>query len=218
MPAIGHRRRDRSVIIVSGNTLPAKENRERRQFGHLRLLRSETFQVGIQPGEGSTILQRGGGAPTTTVSSESVMPKRQQNRSYKDTEPTRERTARPVATAEASDYPSIKREFMLTRLADESLHEAIRVLSRATGTTLSNSHFLRVMLKVVANAMPEIEREASQLGKLKRPGNARENQAEREEYELKLAKAIAAALKSAPPPGLDTGTSQKGSGSGKKSA
>lgn len=101
---------------------------------------------------------------------------------------------------------------MLTRLADEGLDEAIRLLSRATGTTLSNSHFLRAMLKVVANAMPEIEREASKLGKLKRPGNARENQAEREEYELKLARAIAASLKSAPLPGLDEGTSRKGRG------
>jgi hypothetical protein len=147
------------------------------------------------------------------------MPKRQQDRSYKDSDPTGEGTAHPVATAEASDYPNIKREFMLTRMADESLFEAIRALSRATGTSLSNSHFFRVMLKVVANAIPEIEREASRLrGTLKRPGNARENQAEREEYELKLAKAIAAALKSAPPPGLDAGSSQKGREPGKRHA
>jgi hypothetical protein len=147
------------------------------------------------------------------------MPNRQRKRGHKDSEPTAERTARPVATAEASDYPNIKREFMLTRLADENLFEAIRVLSRTTGTTLSNSHFLRAVLKVIANAIPEIEREASRLrGTLKRPGNARENQAEREEYELKLAKAIAAALKSAPPPGLDAGSSQKGRDPGKRPA
>jgi hypothetical protein len=74
------------------------------------------------------------------------------------------------------------------------------------------------VFKVVANAIPEIEREASRLGKLKRPENARENQAEREEYELKLAKAIAAALKSSPPPGLDAGSSQKGRDPGKRPA
>jgi hypothetical protein len=204
------------MINVSGDTFPAKENREQRQFGHLRLLRNEPYQVGIKPRESSTILQREGGA-LRTVTSESVMPKRQANRKYKDTDTTKEdRPERPSANPDASDYPSIKREFMLTRLADEGLDEAIRVLSRATGTTLSNSHFLRAMLKVVANAMPEIEREASALGKLKRPGNARENQAEREGYELKLARAIASALKSAPPPGLDTGTSQKGRDQGKR--
>lgn len=203
---------------MRGNILPANENDQGRQFGHLRLLKSETHQVGIQPSESSAILQRGGEARMRIVTSESFMPKRQQNHSYKDSDPPGAATVRPVAHAEASDYPSIKREFMLTRLADENLHEAIRVLSRATGTTLSNSHFLRVMLKVVANAMPDIQREASRLGKLKRPGNARENQAEREEYELKLAKAVAAALKSAPPPGLETGTSRKGRDPGKRPA
>jgi hypothetical protein len=204
---------------VIGNTLPTNENREKRQIGHLRLLISQALQVGIERGESSTNLQRGREAPETIVTSESFMPKRQQNRGYKDSEHAGERTARPVATAEASDYPNIKREFMLTRLADESLFEAIRALSRATGTSLSQSHFLRVMLKLVANAIPEIEREASRLrGTLKRPSNARENQADREEYELKLAIAIAAALKSAPPPGLDAGSSQKGKDQGKRPA
>jgi hypothetical protein len=204
---------------VTGNTLPAKENRERRQIGHLRLLKSGAHQIDVQPREGSTYFQRGGEALRTIVSSESFMPKRQQNRGYKDSEPAGEQSERPAATAEASDSPTIKREFMLTRLADDSLFEAIRTLSRATGTSLSQSHLLRVMLKVVANAIPEIEREASRLrGTLKRPGNTRENQAEREEYELKIAKAIATALKSAPPPGLDSGTSQKGREPGKRPA
>jgi hypothetical protein len=203
---------------VIGNTLPTKENREKRQIGHLRLLIGQALLVGIKPGECSTNLQPGGKAPETIVTSESFMPKRQQNRSYKDSDPAGGSTARP-STADASDYPNIKREFILTRLADESLFETVRVLSSATGTSLTQSLVLRILLKVIACATPEIEREASKLrGTLKRPGNARENQAEREEYELRLAKAIAAALKSAPPPGLDAGSSQKGSGSGKNPA
>jgi hypothetical protein len=99
---------------------------------------------------------------------------------------------------------------MLTPFADESLHDAVRVLSRATGTSLSNSHFLRVVLKVVRHAMSQIEREALQLGKLKRPGNARENQAQREEYEQKMAEALGAALRSCPPLGSDTAAAVKG--------
>src|SRR5262249_4667635 len=112
MPVFGHRRGERSVIKVIGNNLPTKENREKRQIGHLRLLTSRALQGETVPGECSTNLQRGGETPRTIVSSESFMPKRQQNRSYKESEPTGERTARPVATAEASDYPNIKREFM----------------------------------------------------------------------------------------------------------
>jgi hypothetical protein len=105
---------------------------------------------------------------------------------------------------------------MLTLLADDSVHDAVRVLSRATGASLSNSHFLRVVLKVVEHAMPEIEREASRLGKLKRPANARENQAEREEFEQKIAEAVAAALHSCPPLALDSSASRKGMEAGKR--
>jgi hypothetical protein len=71
------------------------------------------------------------------------------------------------------------------------------------------------MLKVVEHAMPEIEREASLLGKLKRPSNARENQAEREEFEQKIAEALATALQSCPPLALDSGAPRKGREGGK---
>jgi hypothetical protein len=197
------------MIREKGNILPAKENQEKRQAGHLCLLVSETHRAGILPRHGLMNLQREGGAPTT-VKSESVMPKRQQNRIYKESSGPGREITRPGADPELADTPSIKREFMLTPLADDSLHDAVRVLSRATGTSLSNSHFLRVVLKVVEHAMPEIEREASRLGKLKRPSNARENQAEREEFEQRIAEAVAAALHTCPPLALDSGASRKG--------
>jgi hypothetical protein len=204
------------MIRERSNILPAKENQERRQFGHLRLLVSETPHVGIQPREGPINLQREGEAPRALVTSENFMPKRQHNRNDKATDTTEVGIPRPGASAKASEPPTIKREFMLTPLADESLFAAVRALSKATGSTLSNSHFLRIMLKVVANAMPEIEREASRLGTLDRPSNARDNQAAREEFEQKIAEAVAAALHSCPPLGLDTGTSRKGSGTTKR--
>ena len=146
------------------------------------------------------------------------MPKRQQNRSYRDKDATEERSSRPAANAEGSILPTIKREFMLTPLADDCMHEAIRVLSRGTGTTVSKSHFLRILIKVIASAIPDIEREVSELGQLERPANARESQADREAYEQQIALAVAAAIKTAPPPGLDTGSSRKGSKSEKTSA
>ncbi|HVS39490.1 MAG TPA: hypothetical protein VMS17_28285 [Gemmataceae bacterium] len=121
---------------------------------------------------------------------------RQDNRKYKTEEKSIERAPRAKPT---SMTPIVKREFMLTPSADDTLFEAVRVLSRATRTNLSNSHFLRVLLKVVADAMPQIEQAASDLGELKRPGNAPENQAEREEYERQMASAVAVAIAATTP-------------------
>jgi hypothetical protein len=120
------------------------------------------------------------------------MPKRQHqdNRKYQ----VEDSTPEGVASPEPGITPTIKREFMLTPSADDTLFQAVRLLSRATGTNLSNSHFLRVLLKVVANAMPQLEQEAARLGKLKRPGNSAANQREREEYEQRMAEAVAAAV------------------------
>lgn len=118
----------------------------------------------------------------------SAIPRRQQqsNKHYEDDRDS----------AEIGDVPNIKREFILTRAADDTLQDAVRLLSRATGANLTNSHFLRVVLKTVQLAMPELEREAAKLGKLKRPSNARGNEAEREEYEGRLAEVVHSAIRS----------------------
>jgi hypothetical protein len=185
------------MIRKRSNILPAGDNKHGRQVGHLRLLTSKTHQVGSQPSERPITTQREGATPTAIVISERFMPKRQQqaNRKYKVEDTRGQDSPRP----DTSTTPIIKREFMLTPAADDTLFQAVRVLSRATGTNLSNSHFLRVMLKVVAEAMPQIEKEASRLGKLKRPGNAPGNQPEREEYEQRIAVAVAAAIAAATP-------------------
>ncbi len=126
------------------------------------------------------------------------MPRRQHQakQSYKDDETT----PGEINSSEASaDIPHIKREFILTQSADETLYDTVRLFSKTTGAKLTNSHFLRILLKGIAYAMPQLEREASKLGKLKRPNNARENQAEREGYEQKIAEAVVAAMRSCPP-------------------
>jgi hypothetical protein len=58
-------------------------------------------------------------------------------------------------------------------------------------------HVLASSLHVVADAMPQIEEMALQLGELRRPGNAPENQADREEYKERLAGAVAAGIAAA---------------------
>jgi hypothetical protein len=110
----------------------------------------------------------------------------------------------PVPTP-TGETPDIKREFILTGSADATLREAVSILSRATGTDVTNSHFLRSLLKVLAAALPEIEREAARTGRLKRPGNARGREAERESYKRRLAEALLAGMaavgnRAAPPP------------------
>jgi hypothetical protein len=109
----------------------------------------------------------------------------------------RDRAPVPASFSAAGpgETPHIKREFILTPAADDTLAGTVRCLSRATGTNVSNSHFLRSLLKAVAHALPELEREASQIGRLKRPGNARGKEACREGYEEKLAEALLAALR-----------------------
>ena len=120
--------------------------------------------------------------------------------------------------ANSDIIPNIKREFILTPLTDDTLQDVVRLFSRAIGTDLTNSHMLRVILKAVAHAMPVLEREVSQLGKLKRPSNARTSQLEREEFERKLAAVLVAAFRKAPPFEADAGHCRSGKGSGKRTA
>jgi hypothetical protein len=97
------------------------------------------------------------------------------------------------------ETPDVKREFILTQTADDTLGHVVTLYSKATGTQVSNSHFLRALLKALAQVLPDLEREAWQLGRLRRPSNARGREAEREEYERTLAGALLRGLRTAPP-------------------
>src|SRR3954451_13965310 len=101
---------------------------------------------------------------------------------------------RPVApTGEPAD---IKREFTLTRSADGTLNELLALLQRQTGSRLHSSHLMRALLRAFQHALPEIEREAAALGTLKRPRNASGQEAERDEFEARIAAALLAGLRS----------------------
>ena len=97
------------------------------------------------------------------------------------------------------ETPDIKREFILTQTADDALGHLTALYSKATGTNVTNSHFLRAVLKALAHAMPDVEKQAWQIGKLRRPSNARGKEAEREEYEKRLAAALLAGVRACLP-------------------
>jgi hypothetical protein len=199
-------------VVPCGLTPAGERLNSLRQLGHLRLLKGALDTTGTEEQETQATLPQEepidtGGGP---------MAKRQQhNKRALSIDP--EPGEAPGVDANA-DIPNVKREFILTQSADETLREVVRLFSKATGANLTNSHFFRVLLKTVAHAMPELKQEAPQVGTLKRPSNAREGQAAREEYERAIAKAVVAALRSSPPFDASSGDSRKGKGPGKRSA
>jgi len=105
----------------------------------------------------------------------------------------------PVVADEAlTETPTIRRQFILTPSADLTLKHLVALYSKATGSELTNSHVLRALLKAIEHAMPQLEHEADQMGKLKRPKNDRANEAHRDEFEQKLASCIVAGMHGAP--------------------
>jgi hypothetical protein len=106
----------------------------------------------------------------------------------------------PVVEEEESltETPTVRRQFILTPSTDFTLKHVVALYSKATGSELTNSHFLRAMLKAIEHAMPQLEKEAEHMGKLKRPRNDRANEAHREEFERKLASSIIVGMHAAP--------------------
>lgn len=102
---------------------------------------------------------------------------------------------RPVPTGEPAN---LKREFVLTPTADDTLNQLLTVFGRGTVSKLTNSHVLRAVLHAVRHAMPELEKQAARLGPLRRPSNARGNEAERDELEKKLAACLVAGMRACP--------------------
>lgn len=106
----------------------------------------------------------------------------------------------PGAARQTGEPADIKREFTLTRAADDALTEFLAVFQRATGCKLHSSHLMRAVLRALRHAAPEIEREAGRLGPLKRPSNAVGREAERDEFEVRIAAAIVAGMRACRPP------------------
>ena len=107
-------------------------------------------------------------------------------------------TTSVVDDTSLTETPTIRRQFILTPSADLTLKHMVALYSKATGSELTNSHVLRALLKAIEHAMPQLEHEAEQMGKLKRPKNDRANEAHRDEFERKLASCIVAGMHGAP--------------------
>jgi hypothetical protein len=93
---------------------------------------------------------------------------------------------------------NLKREFVLTSAAEETLNRLVALYGRATGAKLANSHVLRAVLHALEHALPELEKQASHLGPLRRPSNARGHEAERDGFERRIAAALVAGLRACP--------------------
>lgn len=89
----------------------------------------------------------------------------------------------------------LKREFVLTPTTEEALTRLVQVYRNATGTRLSNSHMIRVLLRGVAHGLSSIEREADRLGPLKLPSNAKGRESQRERFEIALTSSFIAAMR-----------------------
>ena len=103
-----------------------------------------------------------------------------------------------VADEALTETPTIRRQFILTPSADLTLKHIVALYSKAIGSELTNSHVLRALMKAIEHAMPQLEHEAEQMDKLKRPKNDRANEAHRDEFERKLASCIVAGMHGAP--------------------
>lgn len=96
------------------------------------------------------------------------------------------------------ETPHVRRQFILTDTADFTLKHLVGVYERATRSGLTNSHFLRAVLKALEHATPHLEEAAERIGKLKRPKNDHANEAQREEFERQIAASIIAGMRETP--------------------
>lgn len=110
----------------------------------------------------------------------------------------------PVSVEPPGESANIHRQFILTRSADETLKKLVRIYSRAGGVDLKSSEVMRAVLIALEHAAPELEREATRIGKLKRPKNDRGNEGLRDRLERRIARAIIAGLKTTTPPEEET--------------
>jgi len=110
---------------------------------------------------------------------------------------TSEESDRNRARGATGEIANITRQFIVTESTDEILKQLVQLYSRAAGSQLTNSHVLRAILKGVAHAMPELEREAERLGRIKRPRNVRGKEHERELFERRITTAFMSGMRAA---------------------
>lgn len=88
----------------------------------------------------------------------------------------------------------VKREVVLTEHTAEVLDVLVERLRAATRTRLSASHMLRAMITAVEPALSAVEVEVASSGPWRLPANGEQHDANRAEFERRMADAILAAL------------------------
>jgi len=119
----------------------------------------------------------------------------------------RESTAPTPITSETGSVPkrntttgeptNIYRQFILTGSTDETLKKLLSIYSKATGVDLKASEVMRAVLIALEHAVPELEREATRIGRLKRHKNERGNEDLRNQLERRIAGSIIAGTRAA---------------------
>lgn len=89
---------------------------------------------------------------------------------------------------------TIKREFILSNEADETLNELIAILSAGIGSRLTASQIVRALLIAVHGALPAIGAVARRAGPSKRPGNGAAQARDRFAFERRMAAILAEGL------------------------
>lgn len=115
---------------------------------------------------------------------------------------TSEYPSAPIQDPRAVSDPGprlIKREIVLTPETDAILDELVEAFRRATRTRLTTSHVVRAMLLSAQHAGAAIQDHLHQAGYVRLPSNAQGHAAERQHFELLLARAFAVAMRKAIP-------------------
>lgn len=128
---------------------------------------------------------------------------RRQNRRHNQTQP--EKVAKLIGRADdhqdsithlalsTGELAEVKKQFLLTDTTLEYLTDAVSIFKSTTGAKISESLFIRSLIKAIHRMGPLLEKEARKIGKVKLPQKIRGKEHLREELENKIAEAIMAA-------------------------
>jgi len=102
-------------------------------------------------------------------------------------------TSQAPARSSSRDLPTIKRELVLSPLAEATFTELVDALRRATGTKLTASHAFRSLMRALAPAVTAIAERPDGV-RLRLPSNAPGYETEREDFEAALCRLMQSAI------------------------
>ena len=88
------------------------------------------------------------------------------------------------------EMAEVKKQFLLTETTLGYLDGTLEVFKSATGAKISQSLFLRSIIKAIHRMKPQLEIEAREIGKVKLPQKIRGKEHLREQLENQIAEAI----------------------------